>query len=294
MKKGILKVLGITALVAVSSLGGLALGAEISNGFEKTYSESAYIEYGNKQKEQGKQEGFENGFEAGQIYRDPEKTYLEDVFAGYAVNIVKTENYTFLSSATLSLPGLYLLNADGSTTQIYDSGCSWSYFNKLSNGNFLISSSYTAAPGILLYDTSTNEVIQIYTSSNGWRNFQELSNGNVLISNTKANSGILLYNATTNEITRIYINGCDWVYFQELSNGNVLIASSGSDPVRSGILLYNNNTNEVTKIYSSGSKWDTFIPDENGVTISSSVNADQGSVYYDFETGTVTPIEEVA
>ena len=61
-----------------------------------------------------------------------------------------------------------------------------------------------------------------------------------------------------------------------------------------GILLYNSETNEVSQIYSSGSNWDTFFEDENGVTISSSVSTDQGSVYYDYATGTVTPVEEVA
>ena len=177
MKKGILKALGITALIAVSSLGGLALGAEISNGFETTYSESAYEDYGDKKQqigyEQGKQEGleegFENGqqagheagfeegqqagyengytageeagydsgFEAGQTYRDPEKTYFEDVFAGYAVNITKMDSgLTFLTSNSSSMQGIYKLNNDGSVEKIYNTGYSFKFY-ELSNKNIL-------------------------------------------------------------------------------------------------------------------------------------------------------------
>lgn len=153
MKKGILKALGITALVAVSAVGGLALGAEISNGFEKNYTEEQYIEYGDKQ--------YQAGLEAGQI-KDPDKIYLEDIFNGQSLNIHYLDNnLTFLSCNNTSIQGIYKLNNDNSLTQIYSLG-----------------------------------------------------------------------------------------------------------------------------------SWDTFIPDENGVTISSSVNADQGKVYYDFTTGSITPIEE--
>ena len=69
MKKGLIKALCITALVAVAGVGGLALGAEISNGFETSYSESAYENYGNEQLQvgfdQGRQEGLEEGYNQG-------------------------------------------------------------------------------------------------------------------------------------------------------------------------------------------------------------------------------------
>ena len=458
MKKGILKALTITALVAVSAVGGLALGAEISNGFETTYSESAYEDYGDKQhqagfdagKEEGLQEGFENGqqagheagfeegqqagyengytdgeeagydsgFEAGQTYRDPEKTYLEDIIGGVELNVYKMDSgLTFLSDNGYTLDGIFALNADNSVEQIYNEGKRWDIFYELSNGSIIITSRnyssgilfyninsnkitkiyetgiywtvltelsngnvlikgrassedcilifdpttfqidvfYNETMGegfelsngnilmndgekFILYNVSTNEFKQIYTDSGYWSIYYEMSNGDVIICGNGINgqSGLLLYDASTNEIMRIYNEETNWNYFYELSNGNVIITMEDTGTGGAyGILLYNFNTKEVTTITSSGvywtciyeitngnvlfsstfnsglyiydmeskefksiydlgNNWDTFVEDENGVTISSSVNTSQGKVYYDFETGTVTPIEEVA
>ena len=114
--------------------------------------------------------------------------------------------------------------------------------------------------------------------------------GNILIG-SNSSFGLLLYSTSTNEVTQLYSTGV-WDCFHELSNNNALISSSYSASSSAGVWFYNASTNEVTRIYSSGYSWDTFIPDENGVTISSSVNADQGKVYYDFTTGSVTPVTE--
>lgn len=436
MKKGLLKALCITALVAVTGVGGLALGAEISNGFETSYSEEAYTNHGDEQLQigfdQGKEEGLEigfengytagedagynqgkndgleegykngqqagyengynagqnvgyengynagesagynNGFEAGKTYRDPEKTYLEDIINGVDLNVLKIDNeLTFLSGNNFALYGIYKLNKDNSVeqvysegirwdlffklssgsviitsgnyssgilfyninsntvTQIYETGLYWSTFLELSSGNVLISGSSISEDCILifnpttfqidvfyneampylfelsngnilmtdtekfiLFNSTTNEFKQIYTTTNVWNIFYEMSSGDVLISGTGINGqeGLLLYDSSTNEISRIYDRSFSLKYFYELSNGNVLISGDASFE----LLLYDVITNEVAEVYSSGRVWDTFVPDENGVTISSSTYPDQGSVYYDYATGSVTPVEEVA
>ena len=148
--KNFLKYLCITlAILLVGGGCGVIIGANVVN---LDYSESEYVEYGEQQKQEGLEEGFENGqqvgydngynagqnvgyengynagedagydsgFEDGQTYKDPEKTYLEDIINGVALNIYKTDNYTFLSSTDPSFKGLYKLNTDGSVEQIYN------------------------------------------------------------------------------------------------------------------------------------------------------------------------------
>ncbi len=304
MKKGILKALGITALIAVSAVGGLALGAEISNGFEATYSESAYEDYGDKQhqagykagKEEGLQEGFENGFEAGQIYRDPEKTYLEDVFNGYNVNIVKIDDQIFLSSDSSDLLGLYKLNSDGSVTQIYNSGYDWEYFYKVKNGNIIISGQSSEC-GVLIYDVNLGNVYLSYESGRGWGNFFETIDGNVLITNAKnlptnrSAEGLLLYDIQTNSISQVIDTGCAWKNFFGLSNGNVLVGN-GSSAEKSGLVLYDINTRTATQIYFSGYYWEYFFEFSNGnVLIVSSNSSDSKLLLFNTFTNEISSID---
>ena len=132
MKKGILKALGITALIAVSSLGGLALGAEISNGFETTYSESAYEDYGDKKQqigyEQGKQEGLEEGFENGQQVGH-EAGYQEGQQAGYENGYTAGEQAGYEAGLAEGYTEEDIQEAVNHETQI------WSEFLKLKESN---------------------------------------------------------------------------------------------------------------------------------------------------------------
>ena len=312
MKKGLLKALCITALVAVAGVGGLALGAEISNGFEKTYSESAYENYGNEQQQigydkghqdghdegykEGQQAGYDSGFEAGQIYRDPEKTYLEDVFNGYNVNIVKIDDQIFLSSDSSDLLGLYKLNSDGSVTQIYNSGYGWEYFYKVKNGNIIISGQSSEC-GVLIYDVNLGNVYLSYESGRGWGNFFETIDGNVLITNAKnlptnrSAEGLLLYDIQTNSISQVIDTGCAWKNFFGLSNGNVLVGN-GSSAEKSGLVLYDINTRTATQIYFSGYYWEYFFEFSNGnVLIVSSNSSDSKLLLFNTFTNEISSID---
>lgn len=132
MKKGILKALAITALVAVSAVGGLALGAEISNGFETTYSESAYEDYGDKKQqigyEQGKQEGLEEGFENGQQVGH-EAGYQEGQQAGYENGYTAGEQAGYEAGLAEGYTEEDIQEAVNHETQI------WSEFLKLKESN---------------------------------------------------------------------------------------------------------------------------------------------------------------
>lgn len=132
MKKGLLKALCITALVAVTGVGGLALGAEISNGFETTYSESAYEDYGDKKQqigyEQGKQEGLEEGFENGQQVGH-EAGYQEGQQAGYENGYTAGEQAGYEAGLAEGYTEEDIQEAVNHETQI------WSEFLKLKESN---------------------------------------------------------------------------------------------------------------------------------------------------------------
>lgn len=363
---------------------GVIVGANVVN---LDYSESEYIEYGKQQKQEGLEEGFKNGqqvgyengyiagedagydigFEAGQVFRDPEKTYIDILFSGEIYSVSISSNESIITGGENETCGVYLLNnkdysidlikntnkvlkdlckltngnillseaseglylydrasktvnliydeigsgmtmtalsngdalfssrtyglykynsSDNSISQIYDKGYSWRKVLNLKNGKIMLSTS--VAYGILIYDETTNE-INSFISSKKVGMFHEISNGNVFISGNSVTS-IYLYDIEKNETISVFSGGFSWENYFELLNKNVLISSSNQSNL--GILLYDNITNTATKIYNEGFDWNTFVEDENGVTISSSVNVDQGKVYYDFETGTVTPIEE--
>ena len=297
MKKGILKALTITALVAVSAVGGLALGAEISNGFETTYSESAYEDYGDKKQqigyEQGKQEGLEEGFEAGQTYRDPEKTYLEDIINGVQLNVYKMDSgLTLLSGASSSFQGIYKLNADGSVEQILDSGYGWDIFNELSNGNVLISSSNSTSTGMYLYNFQTHEIISIemqYSSTYSWKNYKELKNGNVLLC-SNITPGIYLLDTISNKTTQLYNSGYGWNSFYELSNGNVFI--SGTSSSNACLLLYNISTNEISIISETGYGWVNFFELSNGDVLCSADSRANGLYLFNTTSNELSQISE--
>ena len=132
MKKGIIKALGITALMAVGAVGGMALGAEIANGFETTYSESAYEDYGDKKQqigyEQGKQEGLEEGFENGQQVGH-EAGYQEGQQAGYENGYTAGEQAGYEAGLAEGYTEEDIQEAVNHETQI------WSEFLKLKESN---------------------------------------------------------------------------------------------------------------------------------------------------------------
>ena len=132
MKKGIIKALGITALMAVGAVGGMALGAEIANGFETTYSESAYEDYGDKKQqigyEQGKQEGLEEGFENGQQVGH-EAGYQEGQQVGYENGYTAGEEAGYEAGLAEGYTEEDIQEAVNHKTQI------WSEFLKLKESN---------------------------------------------------------------------------------------------------------------------------------------------------------------
>ena len=150
MKKGLLKALGITALVAVSAVGGLALGAKISNGFEKTYSESAYVEHGNEQKEQGYKAGFEAGQEQAGGYTEEELqeavnaevdkwSEFTTLLGGGRYTSFDLEIGTiYFSSGSSSVEGVFLHRQDGTLDKVIKTGSNFTWFT-MSDGMFIYS-----------------------------------------------------------------------------------------------------------------------------------------------------------
>lgn len=323
MKKGIIKALGITALVAVGAVGGMALGAEIANGFETTYSESAYEDYGDKKQqigyEQGKQEGleegfengqqigheagyqegqqvgyengytageeagFDSGFEAGQTYRDPEKTYLEDIINGVEVNVYEMDSgLTFLSSTSSSFPGIYKLNADGSVEQVYNDGYGWDIFNELSNGNVLISSKSNSNDGLYLYILESNSLIELVCEEFTWKwNFyHELPNGNVLTGPNITGGGLYLFDSQSYELIKIFDGGSGYNIFNDLDDGSVFISASNNS--KAGLLLYKISSNTVSLVIEESYYWKYVYEIENTYAFVSSFNDNTGLYLYDF------------
>ena len=147
MKKGIIKALGITALVAVGAVGGMALGAEIANGFQKTYSESDYIEYGDKKKEEGYKQGFEAGQEQTGGYTE------EDLEEAVNVEVDKWQDFTTLLSGgrhssfdleigtiyfSNDVEGVYLYKKDGTLDKVIKTGSNFTWLTT-EDGMFIYS-----------------------------------------------------------------------------------------------------------------------------------------------------------
>lgn len=113
-----------------------------------------------------------------------------------------------------------------------------------------------------------------------------LNNGNVLIG-TSNYPGLYLYNKETSTIEQVdaKVRG---LYFIKTNSGK-LFGTSGVSGI-TGIYIYQNDS--LTKIYDSGYMWDTVVEDENGCTFSSKYDPSQGSVYYDYTTGTCNAVTE--
>lgn len=161
MKKGIIKALGITALMAVGAVGGMALGAEIANGFEKTYSESDYIEYGDKKKEEGYKQGFEAGQEQTGGYTE------EDLEEAVSVEVNKWQEFTTLlnggrcNSVDLEIgtiyfsndvEGVYLYKKDGTLDKVIKTGSNFTW--------------HTTADGMFIYSVVDKNAYGLYYISN--------------------------------------------------------------------------------------------------------------------------------
>ncbi len=326
MKKGIIKVLGITALVAVGAVGGMALGAEIANGFETTYSESAYEDYGDKKQQIGYEQGKQEGFEAGQIYKDPNKIYIQDFDNGLSFRLVKVdENLSFLSSNSSSVPGLYFICEDRSLINLYG-GFSWTFVGTLSNGNVLLSGNVSGTDyySLVLYDNKVNQVIPVFQRGLSWRILAEFDD-NVLLTNGFSDAGIYIFNINTCEVTQLYFTGSSWKFALDLENGTYLIGGSdillyyketnsleiiseefsayyyhmiqnniillGSDRTNSGVVAYNIDTKQCHKITGSYNQgWNVFYDLPNGNVLITSLTSSYGILLYNISTDEISKI----
>lgn len=258
MKKGLLKALGITALVAVSAVGGLALGAEISNGFEKTYSESAYEDYGDKQhqagfeagKEEGLQAGYEQGFEAGQAGGYTEEELQEAVNA----EVDKWQDF------------LKLKNADN-----------YNLFN-LSNNKEVYSSFDDSVEGVFLYDKSTGTLTKL--TDKGYNHvFWQFSYNMFIYSDFQEDVGLHFVDKDGN-FTTIEASGCAYTLQSGYDTENVLIFSN------KGIKNFNISTFEMTSIM-DGSGWVMANNNQNNYLYFSNSNPDKPGLYRIIDTSNV-------
>lgn len=232
MKKGILKALGITALIAVSSLGGLAIGAEISNGFEKTYSESAYIEYGNEQKEQGKQEGYEAGLAEGYTEEELQEAVNAEVDKWSEFLKLKSANNYLLrnlgskeiySSFDDSVEGVFLYDpSTGELTKLIDKGFSLNFWEN--RYCYYIYSDFQEEVG-LHYISLNGEFVTIEDSGCGYMLQGGLGAGEVLI---QSNNGLKVFDDNTHTTTTI-MEGSGWMTANNNINNYIYFSNSNPD-----------------------------------------------------------------
>lgn len=192
--------------------------------------------------------------------------------------------YLLLSSSS-SGQCLLVLNLETyEVIKIYEEGYGWKVIGKLPNGNYVVKPSTAYDLIVLNPETLGIEIIEEDLKVEA---YHQLKNGNFFFGFGYA--GLYLYDWEENSLDKVYNTGY-WRNFYDVSNGNTLLSGNTSKTL--GILKYDNITESFELIYSLGYGWDTFEEDENGVTISSSKNLDQGKVYYNFETGTCTPVED--
>ena len=239
MKKGLLKAIGITALVAVSAVGGLALGAEISNGFEKTYSESAYVEHGNEQKEQGYKAGFEAGQEQAGGYTE------EELQEAVNAEVDKWQEFLKLKSANN-----YLLRNLGSKE--------------------LYSSLDDSVEGVFLYDPSTGDLTKLIDKGFSL-NFWENRYCYYIYSDFQEEVG-LHFISLNGEFVTIEDSGCGYILQGGLGAGEVLIQSNN------GLKVFDDNSLTTTTIM-EGSGWVMANNNQNNYLYFSNQSPDKPGLY---------------
>ncbi len=239
MKKGLLKALGITALVAVSAVGGLALGAEISNGFEKTYSESAYVEHGNEQKEQGYQAGFEAGQEQAGGYTEEE---LQE-----AVNAEVDKWQEFIKLTTSNA----------------------FFTNYLRNGSELWFSTNEDIEGLFIYTPQTGELNKIIDKGYNYQVY-DFNFGIFIYSDFEEQVGLRFIDKDGNIIT-LEETGCTYSFLGNYDTNNILISS------QKGLMNFDTTT-FITTTIKEGSGW-MPLRDAYGDRYFSNSNPDNPGLY---------------
>ena len=254
MKKGLIKALCITALVAVAGVGGLALGAEISNGFETSYSESAYENYGNEQQQigfdQGKQEGLEEGYQNGQQ-------------AGYDEGYNTGQNVGYENGYT-----------DGEKAG-YDSG----FEAGLANGFTEEDIQNAKEEAYQEKDDEYNELIKFFAG--GTRTRYE-SDTYELLTSTSGLEGVILHDKLTDSYQKIINTGTNFNIWKDLHDTYVII--SGSDTTE-GLYFFNKeNGNLIT--FSENKQWSAnsfkyIYPDNKNMLITPATDTNDDSILGD-------------
>lgn len=294
MKKGLLKALGITALVAVSAVGGLALGAEISNGFETTYSESAYEDYGDKQhqagfeagKEEGLQEGFENGQQAGH-----EAGYQEGQQAGYENGYTAGEQAGYEAGLAEGYTEEDIQNAIEETEQelselidFLASGTRLSY--KSNEYDFLTSTG--GIEGVFLHNKSTDNYQKIITKGDSF-DFRCYDNTHLLISGKNETCGGYIFNLLNGNFVQFADEG-QWEIMSLNSEGsNDFLCYSTPAPYDDtmrgeGVYFFNGDTLEYNKIL-NGKYWSSpsrYTNDDDQVVLYFTSSSEDELGLYEF------------
>lgn len=217
---------------------------------------------------------------------------LTDTGFYYTSIVLNNGDVVFGGNSTI----LYVDTTSYEATSVSLSG-QWNYLIEAGDGNVLLASTMGSSnSGIGRLNTSTKTATLAYSSGSSYTNMTLLSNGDVLIISTYSylseSKGVLLYSTETGEISNIYNITVHFKFVYALKNGNALIGPSNIAASEYGLYLYDANDKSIKCIYESGQGWDTFIEDDNGVTITASRNSLDGTLYYDYSTGTCTKVTE--
>lgn len=237
------------------------------------------------------------------LYNNSTQTItLVDSTSSYTNKFIKySDEKIFLSSNNdIRMKYLYCYDVINKTlTEVYTldstplNGYGYSSIKIAANGNCII---YGTNMPSVYYNAETDS----YKASNAGRfstsYYEEVGNDKYLSKGSIAS--VYVYDLVTDERVQLFKNenssNSQFRYNEHfrMANGNYLITTSESkqDSNRAGVLLYDSTSNTVTKIYAS-EEWDTFEEVEGGVKISNSKD-DSVTLYYDFENGTCTPIED--
>lgn len=164
---------------------------------------------------------------------------------------------------------------------------------KLKDGNYLLylnSSTVKYNVESKLFETVAKDFDSnwFFTNQVG---YYECDNGDLYMV-AESYPGLKYYNLQENKLYEVEEN-LRVCTIKSTSEAIFIANNSLRDPGLYILNLADNYLNTtVTKIYNEGLYWDTFVENENGVTITSSINPEQGTLYYDYSTGTCTKVTE--
>lgn len=180
---------------------------------------------------------------------------------------------------------LGVFNVDLEKYPNFPVGGSYTYYYKLSNDQFLYSTSATNG-GVWLCNRKTGEVEQLWSTGYLNGNFLTLSNGDIIT--PLATAGILYYHKKTKTFEQLDATAKNIDHLEEQWNGDVLM-SSWNNNGSAGLRWYSAETHTITKVPSSSSNFANGVVLQNGDILFSGRQM-SGLYLYSKETNTTTQL----